>query len=105
MPWVWRQGSWPCWSRGRSLSSPQGKPWTWSFDPGGLIDIDALRLSFAGSKTAAIGLALDNVSPALAVPEASGGGQLGLVLALDGVRLCVLSLDVRAERDLEMLAR
>jgi hypothetical protein len=29
------------------------------------------------------------------------GGQLGLVLSLDGVRLCVVPLGVRAERDLD----
>ena len=32
------------------------------------------------------------------------GGQLGLVLTLDGVSLCVLPLGVRAEQDLETAA-
>ncbi|CAN7444616.1 hypothetical protein LJR066_002766 [Acidovorax sp. LjRoot66] len=30
------------------------------------------------------------------------GGQLGLVLTLDGVRLCVLPLGVRAECELDL---
>jgi hypothetical protein len=56
--------------------SLDGKHWTWSFDHGGLTDIYALRLSFTGSKTAGIGLALDNFSPAMAVPEPSGWGLM-----------------------------
>ncbi|MEI6299867.1 MAG: PEP-CTERM sorting domain-containing protein [Betaproteobacteria bacterium] len=51
--------------------SLDGKPWTWSFNHGGSADIFALRLSFTGSKSGGIGLALDNFSPAAPVPEPS----------------------------------
>jgi hypothetical protein len=56
--------------------SLDGKPWTWSFNHGSTADIMGLRLTFTGSKTAAIGLALDNFSPAMAVPEPSGWGLM-----------------------------
>jgi hypothetical protein len=66
--------------------SLDGKPWTWSFDHGSSADIFALRLSFTGSKTGGIGLALDNFSPAAAVPEPSAWVMMlcgaGLLAAL-----------------------
>ncbi len=43
--------------------SLDGLPWTWSFDLGAGNEIHQIEIQFIGTKTIAIGLALDNFSP------------------------------------------
>ncbi len=61
-------------------------PWTFGFSglPAG---VDKVRLTFAGTKTTGIGLAFNNFSPTVAVPEPgvmllAGCGGVGLVMFL-----------------------
>ncbi|HEX5371146.1 MAG TPA: hypothetical protein VFW84_00275 [Aquabacterium sp.] len=63
------------------VSSLDGKPWTWSFDRGGVADIASISLTFVGSKTSGIGLAFDNFSPSSPAPAVPEPGALALAVA------------------------
>lgn len=63
------------------VSSLDGKPWTWSFDRGGVADIASISLTFTGSKTSGIGLAFDQFSPSSPAPAVPEPSALALVAA------------------------
>lgn len=62
-------------------SSLDSLPWTFAFEglPDGVADV---RLTFVGSKTGDVGLAFNNFSPDVAVPEPSSLGLVGTLTAL-----------------------
>lgn len=78
-----------------------GRPWVFSFT-GLPLGVDKVRLDFIGTKTNNIGLAFNNFSPTVAVPEP---GSLGLLGVGCGLMLGVVSSHRRRRRHANQTAQ